>query len=239
MMRAAMLILAGGVAAVLQTATAQGTAGIAGQLLDRASRQPLAGAAVTVVGTPVTVRTNITGQFTSTGFKPGTYVMQVRALGYAPASWVIELVERETLSVIIELDVVPLDLPPLTVEAPVEQRGMAGFALRRQRARGVYITEDDIKRADAARLSDLLRNVPGVRVICRFSGCRVRMARAGECQPDFFVDGLPANNSTNLEMPVIGVIGIEIYRTITETPVEFLRGNNTCGTIVIWTRSGL
>jgi hypothetical protein len=39
-------------------------------------------------------------------------------------------------------------------------------------------------------------------------------------------------------MPLIGVIGIEIYRTITETPVDFLRGNNTCGTIVIWTRSG-
>jgi len=37
---------------------------------------------------------------------------------------------------------------------------------------------------------------------------------------------------------VIGVTGIEIYRTITETPVEFLRGNNTCGTIAIWTRSG-
>ena len=47
---------------------------------------------------------------------------------------------------------------------------------------------------------------------------------------DFFVDGLSATNSTYLEMPVVGITGIEIYRTITETPVDFLRGDNTCGT---------
>ncbi len=40
-------------------------------------------------------------------------------------------------------------------------------------------------------------------------------------------------------MPVIGLIAVEIYRTVTETPLEFLRTDNTCGTIVIWTRKGL
>ena len=39
--------------------------------------------------------------------------------------------------------------------------------------------------------------------------------------------------------PVIGLIAVEIYRTVTETPLEFLRTDNTCGTIVIWTRKGL
>jgi hypothetical protein len=224
---------------VPRPAPAQATAGIAGQLLDRASRQPLEGAAVTVLGTSVTLRSNATGQFTTAGFKPGVYVMQVRALGYTPGSWVIELADRETLSVVIELELAPVAVPGVTVEAPAwERRGMAGFALRRERGRGVYLTEDDIKQSNAVRLSDLLRSVSGVRLICRFNACRVRMAR-GECQPDFFLDGLPANNSTSLEMPIVCVIAVEIYRTITETPVEFLRGNNTCGTIVIWTRSGL
>ena len=31
---------------------------------------------------------------------------------------------------------------------------------------------------------------------------------------------------------------IEIYRTLSETPIQFLRTDNQCGTIVIWTRSG-
>jgi len=214
-----------------------GTAGIAGRLLDRASRQPLEGAAINVLGTPVNLRSSPAGEFTHAGLKPGTYVMQVRALGYTPGSWVIELAERETLSVVIEMDARPIELPGITVETPTVQRGMAGFALRRAAGRGVYITEDDIKRANAARLSDLLRNVSGIRLICRFNGCRVRMSR-NDCQPDFFLDGLSANNSTFLEMSVVGVTGIEVYRTITETPVDFLRGNNTCGTIAIWTKSG-
>ena len=218
-------------------ARAQATAGIAGQLVDRTSRQPLEGAAITVLGTPVILRSSPTGQFTHAGLKPGVYVMQARALGYAPGSWVIELAERETLSVVIELEAAAIALPGVTVEAPTAQRGMAGFNLRRAAGRGIYVTEDDIKRANAARLSDLLRNVSGIRLICRFNGCRVRMAR-NDCQPDFFLDGLSANNSTTPEMPVVGITGIEIYRTITETPVDFLRGNNTCGTIAIWTRSG-
>ena len=219
------------------TQATQATAGISGRLVDHASRQPLEGAAISVLGTPVSLRSSPNGQFTHAGLKPGTYVMQVRALGYAPGSWVIELAERETLSVVIELEAMPIALPGIAVEAPTAQRGMAGFALRRAAGRGVYITEDDIKQINAARLSDLLRNVSGVRLICRFTGCRIRMAR-NDCQPDFFLDGLSANNSTTLEMPVVGVTGVEIYRTITETPVEFLRGNNNCGTIVIWTKSG-
>ncbi len=222
---------------VTRAQATQATAGISGRLVDHASRQPLEGAAISVLGTPVSLRSSPTGQFTHAGLKPGTYVMQVRALGYAPGSWVIELAERETLSVVIELEAMPIALPGVTVEAPTAQRGMAGFALRRAAGRGAYITEDDIKQINAARLSDLLRNVSGVRLICRFTGCRVRMAR-NDCQPDFFLDGLSANNSTTLEMPVVGVTGVEIYRTITETPVEFLRGNNNCGTIVIWTKSG-
>src|SRR5881394_1767271 len=216
---------------------AQGTAGITGRLLDRASRQPLEGAAIDVLGTPVTLRSSPTGAFTHVGLKPGTYVMQVRALGYAPGSWVIELAERETLSVVIEMDARAIALPGITVETLGTGRGMAGFEQRRAAGRGVYLTENDIKRADAARLSDVLRNVSGVRLICRFNGCRIRMAR-NDCQPDFFVDGLSANNSTYLEMSVVGITGIEIYRTITETPVDFLRGDNTCGTIAIWTKSG-
>lgn len=234
-----MLTLAACVVAVLQTTTAQGTAGIAGQLLDRANRQPVGDAAITVVGTAAILRSNAAGRFTRGGFAPGVYVVQARALGYTPGSWVVELVARETLSVVIELEAVPLTLPGLTVEgAAREQRGMEGFERRRQRARGIYVTEEDITRTNPARLSDILRNAPGVRLVCRFGICRVRMSRAN-CQPDYFVDGLPANNSTSLEMPVIGVIAVEIYRTSTETPLEFLRGNNTCGTIVIWTRSGL
>jgi len=39
-------------------------------------------------------------------------------------------------------------------------------------------------------------------------------------------------------MSTADVIGIEIYRTSSETPLQFLGVAQSCGTIVIWTRSG-
>lgn len=80
-----------------------------------------------------------------------------------------------------------------------------------------------------------------VRTQCRGSaaGCSVRMARAPrECRPDFMVDGFEASNSTSLDMPVVGIVAMEVYRTLSETPLQFLRTDNQCGTIVICTRSG-
>lgn len=223
--------------AAASSGAAQGTAAISGTLRDRTSHQPLGGAAVSVLGTPFSVRTDSTGQFSGSGLKAGVYVMQVRAIGYGPGSWIIELAEGETLAVLIEMESA-ITLQGVTVEAPAwQQRGLAGFEERRQKGRGIYLTETAITQTRAARLADVLRSVPGVRLICRYSGCRIRMARS-ECQPDFFLNGLPANNSTSLDMPPLGIVGIEIYRTITETPMDFLRGNNTCGTIAIWTRTG-
>jgi len=224
-------------ALLLGQAIDPGTAGVSGTLRDRNSRQPLAGASVSVLGTGLSLRTDTAGNFRGSGIKPGLYVLQVRALGYDPGSWMIELAPRETLFIQIEMESI-VTLAPVAVETtPWQLRGMAGFGERRASARGIYFTEAEIEQTNANRLSDILRSVPGVRLVCRYSGCRIRMSRS-ECQPDFFIDGLSANNSTSLEMPLIGVIGIEIYRTITETPVDFLRGANTCGTIVIWTRSG-
>jgi hypothetical protein len=218
-------------------APGQSRGGIAGRLVDRTSRLPLEGASVTVMGTPRILRSNADGRF-NVELAPGVYVLQARALGYAAGSWVVQLADRETLSVVIELEATPVTLAGVTVagERPT-QRGLEGFELRRARGRGIYLSEHDIQQAKATTLSDVLRTLPGVRLVCRFRTCRVTMSR-GECQPDYFVDGYPANNSTTLEMPLVGVIAVEVYRTITETPVEFLRGDNTCGTVVLWTRSG-
>ena len=216
---------------------AQQSAGLLGTLRDRASQLPIANAAVTVVGTTTLLRSDSAGRFSLDLVAPGVYALQVHALGYTPGSRVVEVAPRETVSVIIELETAPITLSSVGVEGRAVRHGLEGFERRRLHGAGVFLTEDDIQRTSAARLSDLFRMTPGVRMICRAAGCRVRMSR-GECQPDYVVDGSPANNSTSPEMPIIGLIGVEIYRTVTETPLEFLRANNTCGTIVIWTRKG-
>jgi hypothetical protein len=221
-------------------APAQGTAGIAGQLVDRSTGAPLAGAAVTLLGTGTALTVDTLGRFSRANLRAGTYVVQVRALGYRAASWVVDLVSQQTLSLVLELEPVPVPVTGVTVEGRPHERGARGFEERRSKGRGVFITEVEIARAQSGRLGDVLRTTAGVREVCRGVSCQVRMTRSPtNCAPNFFLDGVPANNATTMEMPAVGVVAIEVYRTASETPVEFLRGNTVCGVIVIWTRVGL
>jgi len=221
----------------------QRTAAIVGQLVNRQSRLPVSGATVALLGVRTRLSSDSGGHFTHEGLASGTYVMQVRAIGYSAAAWIVELGVGEVHVEVFELEPLPYTLDPVTVERQpgFAETRMQEFEQRRASGRGHFITEEQIKQANPRSLADLFRNIPGVRMQCRGSmgGCTVRMARAPrECKPDFVVDGFAATNSTSFDMPTIGIIGIEIYRTLSETPLQFLRADNQCGTIVIWTRSG-
>ena len=64
-----------------------------------------------------------------------------------------------------------------------------------------------------------------------------RQLRAGHWNADDQMRG-EETMGHELGAMTVGIIGIEVYRTLSETPLEFLRTDNVCGTIVIWTRSG-
>jgi hypothetical protein len=34
------------------------------------------------------------------------------------------------------------------------------------------------------------------------------------------------------------MVAVEVYRSLGETPTEFLRLNSSCGVVAIWTRTG-
>src|SRR5438477_473560 len=223
--------------------TQRRTGAIAGRLVDHESHSPIRGAHIALLGTLRGVASDSEGRFARDSLSAGNYVLQVRAIGYVGASWVVQLAEGEVHTDVFELERLPVLLDPVAVERRpsfAEER-RRDFERRRAAGRGYFLTEEQIARAGPRTLGDLFRSVPGVRMQCRGStaGCRLRMARAPrECSPDFVVDGFPATYSTSLDMPTIGIIGIEVYRTLSETPLDFLRIGNQCGTIVIWTRSG-
>lgn len=216
------------------------TGGIAGRIVDHESRAPIGGARIALLGTPRRTSSDSAGRFTHARLAPGTYILEARAIGYGASSWVIRLAEGQVLDHEFELTPLGYELNPVVVEArpSLAKRRMQEFEERRQARRGVFLTAEQIRQTKASTLVDVLHDVAGVRTVCRGRTCTVRMSRSRECAPNFFVDGFPANNSMFLGMPLVGVIGIEIYRTESETPVAFLRGDNVCGAIVIWTKSG-
>jgi hypothetical protein len=241
------LLLALGATPILTTRTPSqapaATAGIGGRLVDQETRAPVQGARVRLLGTPHQARTDSAGHFIQAGLTAGAYVLEIRAVGYGAGSWLVRLADGETIDTTFELYPVGYELDPVVVAArpTLAQRRLEEFERRRQDREGVFITAEQIETNNATTLLDVLRNVPGVRLMCTTRGCQVRMtrsARGGGCQPDWVVDGLPATFSSTPSMSTVGIVGIEIYRSLSETPSEFLKSDSQCGVIAIWTKSG-
>ncbi len=246
--RARSLVLALGTAPFLTTliwSQAVPAAGgiIFGRLIDQTTGAPVTGARVTVLGTSYETDTDSAGRFAQVGLGPGAYFLEIRAVGYLSASWLVRLRDGESISTVFQLSPMQHELDPIVVTArpTLAQRRLQEFERRRQERRGVFLTAEEIAATKASTLMDLLRNVPGVRLVCTTRGCYARMmrsARGGGCAPDWVVDGLPATLSSTPSMSTTGIIGIEIYRSLSETPAEFLKSDAQCGVIAIWTQSG-
>jgi len=218
------------------------TAAIVGRLVDHDSRAPLKGARVAILGAHHSFAADSDGRFQDDDLPSGTYVLQAHAIGYATASWLVRLGDGEVLTQDFELMVLPYVLDPVVVQRRQGSNDVwfREFERRRASGRGYFITEQQIEATHPHALVDVLRNVPGIQMICAGSSrCTVRMSRAPrQCKVDYVVDGFPATNSSSPDMATVGIVAIEVYRTLSETPLEFLKTDNVCGTIVIWTRSG-
>jgi len=218
------------------------TGGISGQVVDQLSRVPVIGATVNLIGTRLHTATDSVGRFRHASLGAGTYILEVRAIGYGVTSWVLRLSDGEAVDYVFEVSPNDVELDPIVVEGRPGyfQRRMQEFDERRRAGRGIFITHDQIEASHAATMADLLRGVPGVRLNCRSGVCNAQMTRTahGVCNADWVVDGAPASMSGTPHLPVVGIVAVEIYRSPSEAPAEFLKADSQCGVIAIWTKSG-
>lgn len=117
-----------------------------------------------------------------------------------------------------------------------------GFEQRRRTLGfGRFLTEADIARRPVFEVTDLLRNLPGVRVY-RQGFDKVLLVRGGVedwCVPSVWVDDHYIFNMSGDDVDSwvkpSRVAGIEVYVGIS-TPAQYQRGLSGCGAIVIWTK---
>ena len=225
-----------------QSGEASRSGGIIGRVMDQQSQLPLGGATVTLLGTRLQTATDSGGRFTQAGLGAGTYILEVRAIGYGVTSWVLRLREGEVADYVFEVAPLGVELEPVVVEGRPSFAGrrLREFEERRRGGRGVFITEEQIQARNAATMADLLRAVPGVRLNCRSGNCTAQMTRGarGICAADWVIDGMPASMSATPALPTVGIVAVEIYRSPGEAPAEFLKADSQCGVIAIWTKSG-
>lgn len=175
------------------------------------------------------------GEFLFLQVPPGSYRLEVVLLGYHDLVDTLVVDPGSELALTLPLSASPVRLEPLVVVTIRQPGPMIGFEMRRQTANGFFMTREEIEATASHQFTDLLRRVPGARIVPTGFGSRVYF-RTG-CVPDLWVDGTLANTTPNIDsfLRPEQIAGIEVYRGA-DLPIEF--GSNLCGAIVVWTRDG-
>lgn len=232
---AAVLVLAAPAAAAAQATLAS----LVGTVKDTAG-VPISKARLEVGSTMAL--SDSTGRFMLPGLPSGSSKLLVRRLGFEPLDVTLDLVAGVTQSLEVVLTFLPQDLPGLTTTASsVADARMQDFYRHRKSGMGYFLDRKEIEEKHVARISDLLRRLPGTRVGSDRSGRQMlRMARNGirDCPPDMWVDGVRATGMQVDDLPLSDVEALELYRGPAGMPPELNTrlGNPACGALVIWTR---
>jgi outer membrane cobalamin receptor len=166
------------------------------------------------------------------------YEISVAALGYTSLIDTVEVAADAVHEIAVELSASPIPLEPLVTVAR-RNPFLAGFEERRATGIGTYLDRRDIEARNANRLSDLMRAVPGARVVQLPNGGNGMRLRGG-CVPTFWINGVRTANDARLEIPMDeaarpeDVEAIEVYRVPATVPSQFRP--EACGVVVLWTR---
>lgn len=215
---------------------------IAGLVRDSAG-SPVRGALVTIAMLQLETRTDTLGAFQFARVPTGATSLLVRRMGYAPQT-ISHLVSGGSVdSLSLTLTAQPLRLEPMVVSERELRRRLYidEFHRRRLRGEGHYITREEIESRNTSRLTDVVRNVPGIRIMRTRGGNGVRFVSAASmrlnCAPMIWLDGQRAPGMELDEITASDIEGIELYSGPSQTPLRFSQNQqSTCGTIVIWTR---
>jgi hypothetical protein len=246
----AVLVAAIGIVTTASRVGAQARAVVAGAVVEPTTGLPVPNVEVRVLGTTTMARSDSLGGFTLL-LDAGRYLVRATRLGFGPRSLPIELAAGDTMTLSVEMDVLPVVLSEVVVKAREERyRGkMATFAERMRTStapRSSFILRDEIQRRHPPRLSTLI-NERGGRIQSCASTATVYVDGA-MIAPDRITAPkrgrrtAPTDRDPHLDdfVAIDDVEAIEVYAGGADTPAEFLatapRGMAPGCTVLIWTR---
>ncbi len=217
------------------------TARLIGRVVDSLGA-PISGATVRVVSHRLLqATTNDAGTFAIDSVPVGRVELGVRRLGYAPATFWAVMTPGVIARVNLTLAPVAFELPAVSVSDTLAHPWLRTFDRRRRSGRGYFFTREDIVRSQVQATTDLLRRVPGVRIVrTRWGTPQVLFDRGGAsgmpCVPQLFVHTMTYMGLVDDFSPD-DIEAMEVYNGISTVPVELQSEQaHTCGAIVIWTR---
>ncbi len=204
-----------------------------------------AGSRVELVGTDVVALTNEKGEFTLRNLPSGSHVLLARHLGFGAETVPVDLSSREPKKVTIKLPKFVAIIDPVVVTARrAASLDKVGFSRRKKSGFGYYLDPEQIQRMHPNYLTDILRQVPGLRISYTPQGEVVSSSRgvtsfSNSGCVQYYVDDMPWQSAMpgDINNFVNGseVVGVEVYQG-TNTPAQYSRAMQDCTTIVVWTK---
>ena len=211
----------------------------------------VSGARVLVRGTNLATTSSDRGYFGLDSLPGGTHTLEVRAVGYLPATTTVHLAAEQPAQVEVFIGDRLVTLEAVKVTATlVFSKNLAKFQTNRERNQGgMFVGPREIERFRGMRFSNLVQSVPGVRlsynqgfsILMDYTGTDDGQSR-GLCVPQFYIDGTRSQyTASEIEglYRADELAGVEVYVRENQRPIEFQDSNSRCGAIAIWTRPQL
>jgi TonB-dependent SusC/RagA subfamily outer membrane receptor len=240
-------------AAAQQATTQAGT--VVGQVVNVATKTPLANVMVLVKGTELRTGTNADGRFAIRNVPAGSHTLRVQLLGYAPEEQTVNVVAGQTATLDFSMKELPYAIAPVVVTAlGVERKEKSlGYAVQ-------TISPDKLaKIPETTMMQALAGQSAGVSVTSSSgrpgAGARITIrgetSFSGNTQPLFVIDGVPVSTemdgpsnalgtgsagSRQMDIDMENVAELTVLRGAAATALYGSRAAN--GAIVIKTKQG-
>jgi Carboxypeptidase regulatory-like domain/TonB-dependent Receptor Plug Domain len=200
---------------------------------------------IVILSASIRLRSDSSGGFRLAALPAGNHEIRFRRVGFGPQTVQATVGADRVDSVAIVLQHVAVELPGMTVESQARERLLSDFYHRRDQGHGHYVTRAQIEERRPAFLTDMMRLIPGVRIVQNrgTSGGSLRFGRAimspgRDCPPQYWVDGVRATQFNLDDLAPGDIEGIELYAGPAGLPAQYnvKDGTTVCGIVLIWTR---
>jgi hypothetical protein len=207
------------------------------------SKVPIAAATILLVGLQLAATTDSLGRFRLPGVTRARHEVLVRRLGFVPSATTIAIDSADSTEVEFTLKPAPQLLSEITVPTTRIARKLVPFHERRRLGIGYFRDSNDIAAASGTRLSEKLRELPGLVISCGVGRCALyssrwpRTIRSGAaCPVGFIIDGVRVHDFQLNDLSPHDVAAVEWYAGPAQVPVQFDTNTNTCGLMIVWTK---
>ena|ERR1041385_2639685 len=218
-------------------------------VLDGNTGEPIEGVRITAVGSGTWATTTKTGTITLAFLPDGGDSVTLRKTGYLPTGVFASISATDTAAITVIMKPVVNTLPTVTTRDSTRKYispALSAVEERRKRGFGQFIMEEQLRKSDARDMSEVIRQLTGVRIICNvrvprtcfateITATNLNPGKPTQCPMVVYVDGIVSYDNNLLNLRVNEFAAVEAY-VGARIPEQYNTGNAGCGVLLFWSR---